>query len=216
MSKFKLSRPVLCLITDPDSPNLIQAAEIALSAGVNMVQLRGHQLSAADMYTLALTLRPLCQRYAAAFIVNDRVDVGLAVGTEGFQLGRRSLPLPVVRQLVGEDYLLGASVHSQEEAQVAVANGADFLIAGTIFASRSHPGGPPSGLNLLRNIKQALPTYPLLAIGGITPENAGQAIAAGADGVAVISAILGATGIARAVQELCTTIGLQHGKEVTT
>jgi thiamine-phosphate diphosphorylase len=211
VSKFKLSRPVLCLITDPASPDLIQAAEIALSAGVNMLQLRGHQLSAADMYALALTLRSLCQRYAAAFIVNDCVDVGLAVGAEGFQLGRRSLPLSVVHQLVGEDYLLGASVHSHEEAQAAVAKGADFLIAGTIFASRSHPGELPSGLDLLRNIKQALPTYPLLAIGGITPENAGQAMAAGADGVAVISAIFGATDIAHAVHKLCTAIGLQYG-----
>jgi thiamine-phosphate diphosphorylase len=112
---------------------------------------------------------------------------------------------------VGEDYLLGASVHSQEEAQAAVAKGADFLIAGTIFASRSHPGELPSGLDLLRNIKQMLPTYPLLAIGGITPENAGQAMAAGADGVAVISAIFGATDMARAVHELRTAIDLQHG-----
>jgi thiamine-phosphate pyrophosphorylase len=208
VSKFKLSRPLLCLVTDPNSPALVQAAEIALSAGVNMLQLRGHQLSAADMYTLALTLRPLCQRYAAAFVINDRVDVGLAVRAEGFQLGRRSLPLPIVRRLAGEDYLLGASAHSQEEAQAAVANGADFLIAGTIFASRSHPGEPPSGLNLLIDIKRAFPTSPLLAIGGITPENAGQAMAAGADGVAVISAILDATDVACAVHELRIAIGL--------
>lgn len=173
-----------------------------------MVQLRGHQLSAADMYTLALTLHPLCQRYAAACIINDRVDVGLAVRAEGFQLGRRSLPLPMVRQLAGEDYLLGASVHSQEEARAAVANGADFLIAGTIFASHSHPGEPPSGLDLLHDIKQTLPAYPLLAIGGITSENAEQAMVAGADGVAVISAILGATDVACAVRELRTAIGL--------
>lgn len=134
--------------------------------------------------------------------------MGLAVRAEGVQLGRRSLPLPVVRQLAGEDYLLGASTHSQEEAQVAVANGADFLIAGTIFASRSHLNEPPSGLDLLQDIKQALPTYPLLAIGGITAENAGRAMATGADGVAVISAILDATDVVRAVYELRTAIGL--------
>lgn len=173
-----------------------------------MLQLRGHQLPAADLYALALALRPLCQRYAAAFIVNDRVDVGLAVAAEGFQLGRRSLPLPVVRQLAGEDYLLGASVHSREEAQAEAANGADFLLAGTIFASRSHPGQPTRGPSLLRDIKQALPTYPLLAVGGITRENAGQAMEAGADGVAIISAILGAADVGRAVQEVRTAIGL--------
>jgi thiamine-phosphate pyrophosphorylase len=208
VNKFELNRPLLCLITDPDMPGLLQAVEIALSAGVNMVQLRGHQLSAAQMYALALALRPLCERYAAAFIVNDRVDVGLAVEAEGFQLGKRSLPLPVVHQLVGADYLLGASVHSREEAQAAVADGADFLIVGTIFASRSHPGQPPSGPELLRDIKQALPTYPLLAVGGITRENAERVMEAGADGVAVISAILGAPDITQAVRELRTAIGL--------
>jgi thiamine-phosphate diphosphorylase len=208
VSKFKLSRPLLCLITDPTMPDLVQAVEIALSAGINMLQLRGHQLFAADMYALALSLRPLCQRYSAAFIVNDRVDVGLAVRADGFQLGRRSLPLPVVRQLIGEDYLLGASVHSREEAQAAVAHGADFLIAGTIFSSRSHPGQPVSGPDLLCAIKQALPAHPLLAVGGITQENAGRVMEAGVDGIAVISAILGAANVARAVQELRTAIGL--------
>lgn len=208
MGKFKLNPPLLCLITDPDVPGLIKAAEVALSAGVNMLQLRGHHLSVAQSYELALVLRPLCQRAQAAFIVNDRLDVGRAAGADGFQLGTRSLPLVVARQLVGEEYLFGASVHSREQAQAAAASGADFLIAGTIFASHSHPDGPISGPGLLREIKQALPTYPLLAVGGITSANAGQAMGAGADGIAVISVILGVANVAQVVYELRSVIGL--------
>lgn len=208
MSKFQLKSPLLCLVTDPEVPNLIQAAHAALTAGITMLQLRGHTLSSAHMYTLATALRPLCQRYQAAFIINDRVDIGLAVGAHGFQLGMRSLPLPVVRQLVGEEYLLGVSVHSREEAQIAVAGGADFLLAGTIFASHSHPGEPTSGLELLRAIKQMELSCPLLAIGGITSKNARKVMEHGADGIAVISAILEAANIESAVRELRASIGL--------
>ena len=164
-----------------------------------MLQLRGHTLATAELYKLALALRPLCQHYGATFIVNDRIDVGLATGADGFQLGARSLPLAVARQLVGEDYLLGASVHSCAEALVARADGADFLLAGTIFASHTHPGEQPSGTDLLHVIKQALPACPVLAIGGITEANARQAMEAGADGIAVISGILGADNVQKVV-----------------
>jgi thiamine-phosphate pyrophosphorylase len=202
MSKPTLTYPVLCLITDPAVPDLVTRVEGALSAGVNMLQLRGHTLSAAELYRLALALRPLCHHYRATFIVNDRIDVGLAIGADGFQLGARSLPLAVARQLIGEDYLLGASVHSYEEALAAKADGADFLLAGTIFASHTHLGEPPCGTDLLQAIKEALPTCPVLAVGGITEANARQVMEAGADGIAVISTILGADNVKQAVSNL--------------
>jgi thiamine-phosphate diphosphorylase len=167
-----------------------------------MLQLRGHTLPATELYKLALQLRPLCQHYQARFIINDRIDVGLAAGVDGFQFGARSLPLVAARQLIGEDYLLGTSVHSCAEAMAARAGGADFLLAGTIFASHTHPGEPPNGTSLLQTIKQLLPDYPLLAIGGITPANAQQAMRAGADGIAVITAILHAPDAKQAASEL--------------
>ena len=167
-----------------------------------MLQLRGHQVSAAELYDLARQLRPRCQQHGAAFIVNDRLDVGLAVKADGFQLGKRSLPLAVARQVTGMNYLLGASVHTLEEAQVAIDGGADFLLAGTIFASSSHPGEPTSGLDLLRAIRQAYPSCFVLAVGGITAQTAKLAMEAGADGVAVISAILRAKDVKKAVEEL--------------
>jgi thiamine-phosphate pyrophosphorylase len=212
VNKHLLKQPLLCLITDPDLPDLVQSIEIALSAGVNMLQLRGHQLTAARMYTLARTLRPLCQQYNAIFIVNDRIDVGLAAGADGFQLGTNSLPLHVVRQLVGENYLLGVSVHSVEEAQVATTGGANFLLAGTIFASRSHPERRGCGPGLLSEIKQRASVCPLLAIGGITSANARLAIEAGADGAAVISALLRAPDVAQATWELRTAISGSVGR----
>ncbi len=212
MSTLQLKYPQLCLVTDPEKPDLIQKVEQALAAGVTMLQLRGHTLSSAHLYTLASVLRPLCQKYQATFIVNDRVDVGLAAGADGFQLGTHSLPLIVARQLVGERCLLGASVHSQEEACAAVANGADFLLVGTIFASSSHPGEPTSGPQLVRNLKRVSLTLPLLAIGGITSANAQQVVEAGADGIAVISAILDAPNIEHAVRELRTII-TNEGKD---
>jgi thiamine-phosphate diphosphorylase len=210
VGKLALPHPTLGLITDPAVPDLITKVEAALSAGVNMVQLRGHQLQAIELYRLALALHPLCQRYQAAFIVNDRIDVGLAAGADGFQLGTRSLPLAIVRLLIGEEYLLGASVHSCEQALAA--GEADFLLVGTIFSSSTHPGEPPCGTGLLYEIKQLLPTYPLLAVGGITSTNAGQAMQAGADGIAVISAILSAANVEQAVSELCAAINLDKRK----
>jgi len=213
LSKLTLNYPLLCLITDPGVPDLVTKVEAALFAGVNMLQLRGHHLPAAELYSLALALRPLCHRYHAIFIVNDRIDVGLAAGADGFQLGTRSLPLPVARHLLGQEYLLGASVHSREEALAAAANGADFLLAGTVFASPTHPSEPPSGTALLHDIKLSLPTCPLMAIGSITPTNAYQAMQAGADGIAVISAILNATNIEQAVSELCSAINRKESKE---
>ncbi|MGH2507094.1 MAG: thiamine phosphate synthase [Ktedonobacteraceae bacterium] len=206
MHKQQLKHPQLCLVTDPERPNLIQKVERALAAGVTMLQLRGHMLSSAHLYTLASVLRPLCQQYQATFIVNDRVDIGLAVDADGLQLGGHSLPLTVARQLVGEHRLLGASVHSQKAACAAVAAGADFLLVGTIFASPSHPGGPTSGPQLVRTLRSLGLSLPLLAIGGINSSNAQQLIQAGSDGVAVISAILDAPHIEQAVRELRSNI----------
>jgi thiamine-phosphate diphosphorylase len=202
MSKFELKFPQLCLVIDPERPDLQRVVELALAAGVTMVQLRGHQLSEARFLELALMLRPRCQFYQAAFLVNDRLEIGLACGADGFQLGARSLPIVEARERVGDGYLLGASVHSVVEAQAAVAGGADFLLVGTIFASHSHPGVAGQGPGLVSEIKRLLPACPLLGIGGITSVNAGQVMKAGADGVAVISAIFDAEDVTGAVREV--------------
>ncbi len=231
----KLTRPQLCLVTDPAAPDLLHRVETALQAGISMLQLRGHQLSAAQLYRFALQLRPRCQEHGVTFIVNDRLDVGLAVQADGVQLGAHSLPLPVARQIVvqypqtdqkqreclmppptgpdagdctrtmpnrSSNFALGASVHTLSEAQEAVAHGADFLLVGTIFATPSHPGEPGTGPALLNAIKRIYPTQPVLAIGGINALNARDVMEAGADGIAVISAILQAADVTSAVKAL--------------
>lgn len=197
-----LLRPQLCLVTDPALPDLVPRVSQALAAGVTMLQLRGHSLTSAQLYTLAKQLRPLCQEHEAAFIVNDRLDIGLAVQANGYQLGKHGLPLIVARQIVGDHALLGASVHSLEEARAAHAAGADFLLAGTIYPSPSHLNEPNAGPALLSAIKQTLPGCFLLAIGGITTETASQALAAGADGFAVISAVLKSPDVGAVVRDL--------------
>lgn len=207
-SKRELRKPQLCLVTDTTVPDLVSIVEQALDAGITMLQIRGTQLSAHQLYDLALALCPRCQHYGVTSIVNDRIAVGLAVQADGFQLGQRSLPIVVVREIVGPNYLLGASVHTLAETQTALDQGADFLLAGTIFASRSHPGEPTSGTQFLQAIRQAHPASSLLAIGGITPDNANEVMAAGADGVAVISAILNSQCASHVVKALRYAIGL--------
>jgi thiamine-phosphate diphosphorylase len=198
-------RPLLCLVTDERHPALVEVARQALEAGIDLLQLRGPGLSAARLYELATILGPLARQHGARLIINDRLDVALAVGADGVQLGRRSLPLAVARSLCqrwGQSLLLGASVHSLAEAEEAVAAGADYLLAGTIFPSPSHPGQAGAGPTLLRQLRDRWPRLPLLAIGGLSAANAAQAIAAGADGIAVISAIYGAASVAQAVDAL--------------
>lgn len=208
MRSDSLPLPQLCLVTDPTQENLVAQVESALRAGVTMVQLRGHGLTAARMYELALQIRLLCNEYKAIFIVNDRLDVGLAVQADGFQLGQQSLPLDIARKLVGERALLGVSVHTLEEARRAVADGADFLLVGTIFPSASHPGEPGCGPQFVQTIKQSLPEVPALAIGGITADNVRVVQDAGADGVAVITAILASRDVYYATRELCREMGV--------
>jgi thiamine-phosphate pyrophosphorylase len=160
----------------------------ALDSGVNLVQLREHALPVRELFELGCRLRRLTTEAGAALLVNDRIDVALAVRADGVHLGQAGLPVLAARSLVGER-LLGRSVHGVPEALQAQIDGADYLMLGTIFRSASHPGFSAAGPRLIRKVKTRVKA-PVVAIGGITAENAAQAIAEGASGVAVIRAIL--------------------------
>lgn len=203
---MQMQVPQLCLVTDPAVPDLLARIRQALEAGVTMLQLRCHGLPASYTYELAQALRPLCRQHGALLIINDRIDIAQAVDADGVQLGSRSLPPATARMLIGAQRLLGVSVHSLEQAQAAVEQGADFLIVGTIFVSRSHPDRPAAGSELLHLIRQHAPSLPILGIGGINATNAGQVMDAGASGIAVISAILSAEDIVHSVQQLRRSI----------
>jgi thiamine-phosphate pyrophosphorylase len=183
----------LCLVTDRrlcGEGRFLAAVDAAVAGGVTMVQLREKDLGARALYELGLRLQSVL-RARAALVVNDRLDVALALGADGVQLGAGSLPLAAARRLGGERLLIGRSVHSLEEAVAAERDGADFLVLGTIYPSRSHPGDPGAGPSLVAGVRAAV-ALPLIAIGGIDALNLSEVTAAGADGVAVISAILGA------------------------
>ena len=184
-----LPLPIVMLVTDRTAcgdRRLEAVVEAAVEGGVNIVQLREKDLPAADLHGLALRLRKVVGNQAL-LLVNDRVDVALAAGAHGVQLGGNSLPCEIARRLA-PDMLIGRSVHDATSAGVAVAQSADLLLVGTMFASRSHPGLSPAGPSLVRKVA-GISTVPLIGIGGITSANATQVISAGASGVAAITAI---------------------------
>ena len=152
-----------------------------------MIQIREKDLPACDLLAMAKELRVLTARRALLFI-NDRVDVALAVNADGIQLGENSLPVKEVRHLSNDRLIIGRSVHDVTGAAEAQARGANFLISGTIFPSKSHINYEATGLKLLQDLR-TLVRIPYLAIGGITSQNIAMAINAGASGAAIISAI---------------------------
>ena len=186
-----LPEPCLCLVTDRrvgDEATLVSRVAEAVAGGVDMVQLREKDLHGAQLLGLAQRLREATGD-KALLVVNERVDVAAALPAQGVQLGEDAIPVASARRILGAEMLIGRSVHSVEGAEQAVSDRADFLVVGTMFASRSHPGEEPAGPQLLRRITPQCP-LPAIGIGGITADNCGQIMEAGAVGAAVITGIL--------------------------
>jgi thiamine-phosphate pyrophosphorylase len=185
---------------------LPRVVEAALRGGARAFQLREKDLSPRQLYPLALELRQLTQAYGARLLINDRADVALAVDADGVHLTTTSLPVRVARQLVGPGRLLGVSTHSIAEARTAAAEGADFVVFGPVFYTPSKaPYGEPVGLDALRAARAAV-DVPTLGIGGVKKANLDQVLAAGADGIAVISAIISAADPQAASADLLATL----------
>ena len=179
---------------------LEEVASQAVEGGANVVQLREKDLPSGEVYNLAVTLRAVL-RGRALLLVNDRIDVAIASGADGAHLPEHSVPVKWARQIAGDSCLVGRSVHSVEAALRAEAEGADYLQAGPVFETASHPGRAPAGVELLRTVAEAV-RIPVIAVGGINAQNLRLALDAGATGVAVIGAILDAGDPARAASEL--------------
>lgn len=189
---LSLPYPCLCLVTDREvcpPGDLPQRVSAAVAGGVDMVQLRDKELPGGILFEQAMALREVV-RDRALLLVNERADVAAAIGAGGVQLGEAAMATEPVRTIVGADAVIGRSVHSVDGAQAAAASGADFLLVGAMFATRSHPGEEPSGPGLLERIRAAGVAVPLLAIGGITADNIAGVMAAGASGAAVITSVL--------------------------
>jgi thiamine-phosphate pyrophosphorylase len=185
--------PRLHLVTDDRilaSADFLSKAERLISIGQEGLafHLRGPNLHGAELYRLATELRSHAAQAGTTFLVNDRVDLAMALGANGVHLGRRSLTPAVARSLLGEGALVGASVHGVSEAQEAAGDRADYLFVGTIFSTPSHPGIDGAGQSLIQEVRSAV-SVPLVGIGGITLDTVPGLLEAGARGVAVISGI---------------------------
>jgi thiamine-phosphate diphosphorylase len=188
-----MALPRLHLVTDDAvlaDPGFADAAEAVLqSLGPRCaLHLRGHDTAAAVLCSLGVRLAAAALATGSWLLINDRVDIAMAVRANGVQLGGLSLPIPAVRLLIGARAPIGYSAHGTLEAVQAVTDGADFVIMGTIYASASHAGRPPAGIDALRECA-ARAGAPVLGIGGMTPARVREAVDAGAYGAAVLSGI---------------------------
>lgn len=170
---------------------LAAAVEAALGAGVDSVQVRDKGAPAAELHASALEIARLVRATDARLLVNDRVDVALAVRAHGAHLAAKSLPPDVARGLLEPWQLLGVSVHSVEAAVAAARAGADYLTYGHVYPTWTHAGEPGRGVQALAAVVAAV-EVPVLAIGGIDARRVGEVLATGCAGIAVISAVLSA------------------------
>lgn len=175
-----------------DTPGLLATAEAALAGGARLLQYRNKSASSELRLAQARALLALCRGFQVALIINDHLDLALAVNADGLHLGAEDGSLAAARARLGPARILGASCYDRlERALAAERLGADYVAFGSFFASSVKPGAARAPLALLRQAKRRL-SVPVVAIGGITLDNAPQLIAGGADGVAVVSALFGA------------------------
>lgn len=166
-----------------------QAAALAMADASVALHVRGPGTSGGPLLEIAAALVDATRDSGSWVVVNDRLDVALAARAQGGHLGTRSLPLAEARRILGAAGRLGVSVHAREEALAAAAEGTDWIFAGTIFATPSHPHRPGRGPAFVAEVTAVAPGVPVLAIGGVTPERVAEVTAAGAWGVAVIRGV---------------------------
>jgi len=178
------------------------AIESALEAGAGYIQLREKDLSVKELLEMAVWMRELTGEYDAKLFINDRVDIALSVGADGVHLGQNSIPPHAARKISGDKLMIGVSTHSINESIDAERDGADFITLGPVYETPSKlKYGNPVGTDSLRKVKSRI-SIPVLAIGGIKLNNVKEVKEAGADGIALISAILTAENIKETTKEL--------------
>ncbi len=195
----------LYIILDPSvcpARPLVELLTVAAEAGASIFQYRNKTASMKDAYVEALALRQAAAQAGVLFIVNDRCDLALAVDADGVHLGQGDLPLDLARKVMGPGKLIGISTHNPDQVREAIAGKPDYLGFGPIFLPASKQDHDPVvGIDGLRAIR-ALTKLPIFAIGGITRDHVGEVMKAGANGIAVISAVLKAQNVQQAVRDL--------------
>lgn len=189
---------------------LIDCVREALEGGVTLVQYRAKTASSAEMYAEALQLKALCDSFNVPLIINDRLDIAMAVGAAGVHLGQDDLPCAAARKLLGEDYIIGVSAHNPAEAKTALQSGADYLGCGAVFGTATKADVKKLGTDGLAAICREK-GLPVVGIGGVTADNYREVRAAGADGAAIVSGILAQPDI-RATVEAIAKVSQEFAK----
>lgn len=195
-----LDRPTLA------GRNELEIAEQLIQGGVKVIQLRDKQGSKAELLPIAQKIKTLCGKSGTLFIINDYLDLALAVDADGLHIGQRDLPLPIIRRELPIDKVVGCTVRTISQALKAQNEGADYIAVGSMFPTTTKRDATIVGVDRLKQIRQAV-SSPLVAIGGINENNVSQVIAAGANSVAVVSAVLNKEDIKGAVQRLMAKMG---------
>ena len=185
----------------------LAVAQQIIQGAAKVIQLRDKQGKKGELLSLARRLRTLCAESGVLFIINDYLDLALAVDADGLHVGQEDLPLPVVRKELPIDKIVGISVHTVAQAVQAQNEGADYVSVGSIFPTPTKKGATVVGIDRLKEIRQAV-SCPLVAIGGINEDNIDQVLSAGADSVALISAVLGKEDVKESTQRLVAKLNL--------
>ena len=183
------------------SPTIEASAESALRGGTTVIQLREKDCSSREFYELGLRVKKITDAYHAPLIINDRVDIALAVGAAGVHVGQGDLPCKVVREIVGPDMIVGVSAATLEEAVRAEQDGADYLGVGAMYATATKTDTRPVSMEELLKIRAAV-KIPIVVIGGINKQTLGNFKGTGVDGLAVVSAIVAQPDPEAAAREL--------------
>ena len=189
--------------------NRLETTSQVLPGGVKLVQLRDKFTPKKRLYELAIAVKKLCVENEAIFIINDHMDIALAIDADGLHLGQDDIPVKIARRLLPVDKLIGCSVTTAPETKQAKDDGADYLACGAIYPTGTKTDCPVVGLDALGEIKRAV-SLPLVAIGGINIENVAEVFAAGADSAAVVSALVLARSPALAAKEMLQRIEVCH------
>jgi thiamine-phosphate pyrophosphorylase len=203
----------LNLITDRtgmDHKEFFRRVDEALGAGVTLLQMREKSGQGREMYELGKALRALCDRHGVPLIVDDRLDIALAIGADGVHLGQSDLPVAAARKIAGPDFIIGATAKTVEQARIALESGADYIGTGAIYPTSLKVATVLTPVSMLRKILREV-EIPMLAIGGLTAGNIHVLKDVEIDGIAVVSAVMQRPDPATAVKELLDSMA-QLGK----
>lgn len=194
----------LYLCTDRDlmsTKTVEESVELAIKGGCTLVQLREKDCSSKEFYELAVRVKKITDHYDIPLIINDRVDIAMAVDAAGVHIGQSDIPASIVRNILGKDKIIGVSAAKLDEALKAVSDGADYLGVGAMFATNTKTDARPVSMEELKEIRRAV-SVPIVVIGGINQDTLSQFKGFGIDGLAVVSAIISKQDIEAAARDM--------------